>query len=216
MGSDDVLGLRSTGYSFQAPWRGFFLAMLAVAAANLAGAQQYTPANCSTMTLTECEHLVVGRLRAKPLMSPADAVRLVSTYWDPRFETAYLALTASDRAKPTDVEKLKAEAASRLNPIDYLRDKAIEDAVKRYMPRLAPILAAISSAPAEFLFILFWPSPTATPAQELGYANKRVQDELWKILRPYMKTDWESQYVRDIRIRIGPAFQQAVKIPPKP
>lgn len=181
---------------------------LVLAATAVRAQPTQSPADCSQMTWQACAQIVTQGLRGAT-DDPGRAMRLVYRYWIPKFAAAYRALPTSQRARESDIEKLESELSGKINPVDYVRDEAITEAARQYLPRLAVALKFVGSAPIQGLNGVFWPSPTASGTQELIAANSQIHEALWRITNAKLKPDWKSSYTTILRDRIGPEFSPA-------
>lgn len=144
-------------------------------------------------TVMDCAHHVLGLLRSNAYRkNPKDALRLVSE-WDARYKKAYLALQKQGRSK-SEIEKLQEEVLGELNPIEIVKDKGIESLVKRYLSKLAPLMGFIKSTPVTALVKFLKPSSIATDFDELIVTNEEIQKEMWAILKPVLRDDWQVRY----------------------
>ncbi len=155
---------------------------------------------CAGLTTQDCGHLVSRLLedgRQYYNTHPTDALRIAAE-WDRSFRRFYLA----HRDQPLsegDLAKIEREVRDRIDPIGLAEDHLLEEGVKRWLPRLAPILAAVASAPVEFLLAYLWPSPAATDLQMLMPVNRRIHGAVAGILDHSLEQDWLTRYHSALR-----------------
>lgn len=155
---------------------------------------------CAGLTTHDCGRLVLRLLedgRQYYNTHPTDALR-VAAEWDQSFRRFYLA----HRDQPLlerDLAKIEREVRDRIDPIGLAEDRLLEEGVKRWLPRLAPILAVVASAPVEFLLAFLWPSPAATDLQMLMPTNGRIHVALAGILDHSLERDWLTRYQGALR-----------------
>lgn len=155
-----------------------------------------TPLKCSTGTWMACAMQIeneVVKNRDYYLKDPKAALAL-GAEWDRVFQAAYLRLAKQPRSE-SDLAQVRQEIEDKLNPANYVKDKALESLVKKYLPRLAPVLEVLASAPVAALSVFLTPSQIASDLDILLTTNKEVQARLWDVLLPAMKPDWRKNYL---------------------
>jgi hypothetical protein len=123
---------------------------------------------------------------------PIEAYELAAQ-WDRLFQERYLALEGQPRTK-TDVDKILEELKSKVDPVEYAKDKAIDSAVKKWFKRLAPMMAFLSSAPAVAVRVFLEPSEIMNPLSELQQKNREVRDAVWKVTSTMLYADAKTRY----------------------
>ncbi len=155
-----------------------------------------TPLKCSTGTWMTCAVQIedeVVKNRDHYLKDPKAALAL-GAEWDRVFQAAYLRLAKQPRSE-SDLALVRQEIEGKLNPANYVKDKALESLMKKYLPRLAPVLEVLASAPVAALAVFLTPSQVASDLDILMTTNKAVQARLWDVLLPAMKPDWRKNYL---------------------
>ena len=153
---------------------------------------------------------------------PARALRLMHNYWGPAFSKAYISL-----GKPNDqidAEKIKDEVESAVGEkigdvsgYTQLKDDAINQMLRRYLPRFAPIVATVGGAlghpVVQGAMIYIWGSTTASDAKQLQRTNDDLHQELASILRPHMKINWGTLYFESLEKGAGPLWEPVRRVP---
>ena len=122
-----------------------------------------------------------------------DQVFELATQWDRTFRAAYFRVKGQPRST-SDVDLILEQARSKVSPIEWAQDKLIDAAVKKYLPRLAPLIGFLASAPATALTTFLTPSQTASDLDELESVNKDLQDLIFSMTSPALQPDWRMRY----------------------
>lgn len=149
--------------------------------------------SCANHTTFDCGKLVRDLLIEKrtELLGNPERAYAIATEWDKVFRKAYLGLKNQPRSE-SDLEKIKKEVFDAINPIEWSKEKARDAVIRRYLPRLSPVMKFLSSAPVAALTAYLTPSEIASDLDELELANKEVQDALFPILMLNARSDWKS------------------------
>lgn len=170
-------------------------------------AQALPEGSCHNLTMFNCAKRVRDTLTANSVAladDPQRAIRIAAE-WDTVYRKAYLGLKGQPRSE-SDLNKLRDAIVEKINPVEIAKEKALDALVKRYLPRLAPVMAFLSTAPMTAVTTFLTPSEVASDLDELEAANKAVHEALWPIVTSKAQPDW--------RQRLAIALQQVQ--PPGP
>ncbi len=171
-----------------------------------------THAQLSDPCLLNDVYSCAGKVRDELLKRPdnyrahADAAFELAVQWDRAYRVAYLRVKGQRRTT-SDVDKILEELRSKVDPIEWAKDKLVDAAVKNYLPRLAPLVDFLASAPATALTVFLTPSQTASDFDELESLNKDVQTLLFSLTSNALRDDWKMRYTTLI---------QQIPLSPKP
>lgn len=166
------------------------LVFLFVLSAQLEG--QTAEDACSKGTWANCGMAVKKELDKAP---PAQRTVELALLWEKAYDARFNELRRSgklERSTP-DSEKIYEAVKEKLNPIEIAKDKAKEELLKKYLPRLAPLMKWAGGPIGTALQAFFNSSEIATDYDELRLMNNDLQELILKQLSPLLKPDWNAQ-----------------------
>lgn len=160
---------------------------------SLEGALLGQPAQsvCPNSTWSNCGIAVKQELQTKP-SDPKKVIQL-AMLWGAAYDAQYNELRKKSRLQTStpDSDKIFEQVSSKLNPVDIATDKALDALVKKFLPRVAPVLEWASSPLAVALKAFFDSSEIASDYDELRLMNDAIQNRVAILLQPYLKPDWK-------------------------
>lgn len=152
--------------------------------------------SCAHGPWLTCGQAVEAALSRNP--SDPKAVLTLATLWAGAFDKQYNLLRERGRlvASTPDAGKIFEEVKSKVDPLEVLKDratdKALDAAVKRYLPRLAPLIAFAGGPIGVALKSFFNSSEVASDYDELRRMNDSISQKVSILLMPHLKPDWKS------------------------
>jgi hypothetical protein len=167
---------------------GFLLA--AVDAANSQVAIPPT-VSCASITTTQCA------MRVRNAMSdPQASTRQVMqawAVWVEVYEARYRGMAGAP-VRPADIDRFETKVKEKIDSYTSPSDVAIDLAIKRYLPRLAAMLALAEGPVVQGLLVWLSPTPTSTPIQELMFLNDELA-MIWSArMASVLKSSWRTEY----------------------
>lgn len=161
-----------------------------------------TPRDCRALTWMECATFVRSVLNGT---TDSRAVIAIGVVWSDKFAESYKRIQDLGRAPTeTDTDRLIAELEQKVDPVSWASDQAIDAAIRQYVPRLAPLIAMVESAPFAALSAFFWPSRIASDDAALRDTNQEIQEAIFVVLDKSGKRDRYRSFVGELRTQIGP------------
>jgi hypothetical protein len=154
---------------------------------------------CNKGTWSNCGVAIKKALDKKP--SDPKTILQIAQSWAKSYDTQFNALRKQGRIEKStpDSEKIFEAVKSQLDPIEISKDQVVDDLVKKYLPKAAPVLKFASGPIGAALGAFFNSSEIATDYDELRLMNDQIQQAVLALLQPSLDSDWQS------------SLQQAVK-----
>jgi hypothetical protein len=121
----------------------------------------------------------------------------VAMQWNAAYDKQYNALRASGRLQKStpDADKIFEAIKGKLDPREMAKDQAVDALVKKFLPKVAPVLKWASDNP--FMVALkafFTSSEIASDYDELRLMNDDLQGRFMSILTPKLDPDWNDKF----------------------
>lgn len=121
----------------------------------------------------------------------------VAMQWNAAYDAQYNALRASGHLQTStpDADKIFEAVKDKLDPREMAKDQAVDALVKKFLPKVAPVLKFASDNP--FMVALkafFTSSEIATDYDELRLMNDDLQDRFMNDLKPSLDPDWNDKF----------------------
>ncbi|MGX1786085.1 hypothetical protein ACWIGM_05070 [Bosea sp. NPDC055332] len=147
--------------------------------------------SCGGITITDCVKRVHTAM-SDPKATPQQVLQAWGA-WSEVYERAYRSLKDAP-VRPSDIDRIEGKLKDKIDSYTNPETVLVDQAIKRFFPTLAAIFAFAEGPVGEALFILFSPTPTVTPIQQLKLHNDDLAKVLLVRMTPLLNPDWKWRY----------------------
>lgn len=150
---------------------------------------------CDGTTTMNCA-LKVKKILADPATSAEQAIAAWGA-WADVYERAYRNMSNAP-VPASDLQKIEDAVADKVDSYTNPVSIALDQAIKRFFPRLAGLIAFTEGPAVVAVYTFFSPSPTVTPIQELKLTNDELSQGLLVKLAPVLRFGWRDEFSKSV------------------